>query len=162
MSYTRIYTANDSSKAGATLTAQLFDATATNVGSPIGGAVERSSGMFVIAVTIPDAHSGGVEFLFDGTPYDLVSINPTGDTEKVATTTADKQAAADELLNRNLAGGGSGNSRNVRNALRFLRNKWGVTGATLSVKEEDDSTEAWAATVATDPSADPISGVDPS
>lgn len=70
------------------------------------------------------------------------------------------QEIADEVLNRNLAGGGSGNTRNVRNALRLLRNKAGIAAGTLTVCEEDDTTAAWTAAVTT-AEGNPISEVDP-
>ena len=71
------------------------------------------------------------------------------------------QEIADEILNRNLAGGGSGNTRNVRNALRALRNKVSESAGTLTVTEEDDTTSAWTATVTRTASTDPITAVDP-
>lgn len=52
-------------------------------------------------------------------------------------------------------------ARSMLNALRFLRNKWTLTSTALSVKKEDDSTEAWAGTVSTDAAAVPIIGSDP-
>ena len=48
-----------------------------------------------------------------------------------------------------------------RVGLRAIRNKTVLTGTSLSVKKEDDSTEAWSATVTTDPTADPITAIDP-
>lgn len=71
------------------------------------------------------------------------------------------QEIADEVLNRNLAGGGSGNSRNVRNALRSLRNRIRINGGTLEVYQEDDSTLAWTA-VSTTTAGNPITEIDPS
>lgn len=68
---------------------------------------------------------------------------------------------ADALLGRNIAGGSS-TGRLVKDALRFLRNKFTVVGTTLTVYQEDDSTTAWTATVTQDPTADPITGSDPS
>ena len=70
------------------------------------------------------------------------------------------QEIADEVLNRNLAGGGSGNSRNVRNALRSLRNRVKNQGGTLSIYEEDDTTIAWTA-AATTAAGDPMTELDP-
>jgi hypothetical protein len=55
------------------------------------------------------------------------------------------QEIADEILNRDIAGGGSGDSRNVRNALRAIRNKVDGSTGTLTVYEEDDTTPAWTA-----------------
>lgn len=70
------------------------------------------------------------------------------------------QEIADEMLNRNLAGGGSGGTRNVRNALRALRNKTSIAAGTLTVTEEDDTTSAWTAAVTT-AAGNPISSIDP-
>ena len=71
------------------------------------------------------------------------------------------QEIADEVLNRDLAGGASGNTRNVRNALRALRNKVSESGGTLTVTEEDDTTSAWTATVVRTAATDAITSVDP-
>lgn len=68
---------------------------------------------------------------------------------------------ADALLKRDWTSVTGEAARSALNALRFLRNKWTLVGTTLSVKEEDDSTEAWTAEVSTTPGADPITGSDP-
>lgn len=68
---------------------------------------------------------------------------------------------ADALLNRDMSAVSDTNARSPLNALRFLRNKWVLTSSTLSVKKENDVTEAWTAEVTTAPGADPISGSDP-
>jgi hypothetical protein len=71
---------------------------------------------------------------------------------------------ADTLLNRDMSTGtdsGSPTVRTVRQALRFLRNKWAISGTTLTVNKEDDSTASWTATVSTDAAADPVTGNDP-
>jgi hypothetical protein len=68
---------------------------------------------------------------------------------------------ADALLNRDMAAVSDTNSRSPLNALRFIRNKWDNAAGTLSVKKEDDTTEAWTAVLSTDPAAEPITGVDP-
>lgn len=71
---------------------------------------------------------------------------------------------ADALLNRDMSTGtdsGSATVRTVRQALRFLRNKWDLSGGTLTVKKEDDSTTSWTATVTTDASSEPVVGSDP-
>lgn len=86
---------------------------------------------------------------------------------QTGTVTADALAAdaaneiADAFLNRNIAGGSS-TGRVVKDALRFLRNKFVVSGSTLTVYQEDDTTTAWTSTVASDPTASPITGSDPS
>lgn len=72
------------------------------------------------------------------------------------------QEIADEILNRNLAGGGSGSSRNVRNALRTARNRVVITGGgAMTVYEEDDTTTAWTAVATRTAGTNPIVEVDP-
>lgn len=68
---------------------------------------------------------------------------------------------ADATLKRDWSSITGEASRSLLNALRFLRNKWTLTGTALSVKKEDDSTEAWTATVTTQTNAEPITGSDP-
>lgn len=77
----------------------------------------------------------------------------------------ERTAIADALLDRNMATGtdsGSASVRTVRQALRFLRNLWLISGTTLSVKKEDDATESWNAQITSTPGASPITGSDPS
>lgn len=52
-------------------------------------------------------------------------------------------------------------SRSMLNALRFIRNKWSISGTTLTVKKENDSTDAWTAVVTPATGGDPVSGIDP-
>ena len=52
-------------------------------------------------------------------------------------------------------------SRSVLNALRFLRNKWTISGTTLTVTKEDDAAAAWTGAVGTTTGADPITSIDP-
>lgn len=72
---------------------------------------------------------------------------------------------ADTVLARDLGSGtgaGTLNERTVRSALRFLRNKWSISGTTLTVTKENDIDSAWVSTVATDAAAVPVVGSDPS
>jgi hypothetical protein len=82
--------------------------------------------------------------------------------EARALASAERTAIADALLTRDWTSVTGEAARSVLNALRFLRNKWTLPGGTLSVKEEDDTTEAWAGAATTDAAAVPIVGVDPS
>ena len=71
---------------------------------------------------------------------------------------------ADAVLNRDMSTGtdsGSTTVRTMRQALRFLRNKWSISGTTLTVTKEDDTTASWTSTVTTDASSDPITANDP-
>ena len=67
---------------------------------------------------------------------------------------------ADAFLTRDFSAVTGEASRSALNALRFLRNKWAITGGTLSVKKENDTTEAWAGAVTTT-AGDPVSEIDP-
>lgn len=68
---------------------------------------------------------------------------------------------ADALLNRDMSAVTDSNTRSPLNALRHIRNKWSISGTTLTVTKEDDSTAAWTATLTEDASANPITGSDP-
>jgi len=70
------------------------------------------------------------------------------------------QEIADELLNRNIAGGGSGGARIVRDAVRALRNRVAIAAGTATVYAEDDATPAWTAAVTT-AAGNPVSEIDP-
>jgi len=69
---------------------------------------------------------------------------------------------ADALLKRDWSAVAGEASRSVLNALRNIRNKWSITGATLTVTKEDDATPAWTSTLSTSDTATPITGADPS
>lgn len=70
---------------------------------------------------------------------------------------------ADAVLDRDMSAGtdsGSATVRTVRQALRFLRNFWSISGGTLTVKKEDDTTTSWTAAV-TQTAGNPVSKIDP-
>lgn len=71
---------------------------------------------------------------------------------------------ADAMLDRDMSTGtdsGSTTVRTMRQALRFLRNKWTIIAGTLTVYKEDDSTTSWTGSVTTNAAADPVTGNDP-
>jgi hypothetical protein len=68
---------------------------------------------------------------------------------------------ADALLKRDWAAVTGEAARSVLNALRAIRNKWSISGVTLTVTKEDDTAAAWTATVMSDSAAEPITGSDP-
>jgi len=68
---------------------------------------------------------------------------------------------ADAVLNRDFGNVSDTNDRTALNALRAIRNKTSITGSTLTVTKENDSTAAWTAAVTTDADAEPITAVDP-
>jgi hypothetical protein len=68
---------------------------------------------------------------------------------------------ADAVLTRQFSDVTPGaGTRDLMNAGRFIRNGFSISGATLSVLEEDDTTTAYTRNLTTDASADPIVGVD--
>ncbi len=69
-------------------------------------------------------------------------------------------AFADATLRRDLSAIVGEAPRSLLNALRFLRNKWSISGSTLTVYEEDDTTVAWTAELSTS-AANPVTGSDP-
>jgi hypothetical protein len=73
----------------------------------------------------------------------------------------DANVFADDLLNRDMSAVSDTVARSPLNALRALRNKVSVSGGTLTVCEENDSTTAWTAAVTATAGADPITAIDP-
>jgi hypothetical protein len=43
----------------------------------------------------------------------------------------------------------------------MLRNKWSITGTTMTVTKEDDSTASWTSELTSDAAADPVTGSNP-
>jgi len=73
-------------------------------------------------------------------------------------------ALADEMLARDLGSGlnaGTAEERTVRSALRAIRNKVNVGSSQMVVKKEDDTTDAWTASVTTTAVSSNVSGIDP-
>lgn len=78
-------------------------------------------------------------------------------------TTTERNAISDAMLDRNMATGtdsGTTTIRTMRQAMRFLRNKWSITGGTLTVCKEDDTTASWTGAV-TQTAGNPVSQIDP-
>lgn len=103
----------------------------------------------------------GVDWANVGSP--TTTLDLSGTTIKDANDVPTATENADALLARDIgsgSGAGSTNERTVRSALRFLRNLWTISGGTLTVKKEDDSTTAWTGSVST-ASSDAVSGIDP-
>lgn len=80
------------------------------------------------------------------------------DTQLDALPTAAENAAA--LLKYDMSGVSGESARSVLNSLRKLMNKWSISGTTLTVYKEDDSTAAYTQTLTATAGADPITAVD--
>jgi hypothetical protein len=91
-----------------------------------------------------------------------VTAETVSDKTGYSLTSGERTSIAEALLKLDLSTVTGEAARSMINALRFLRNKWSISGATLTVTKEDDSTSAWTSTITTDSSAEPITGTDPS
>jgi hypothetical protein len=93
------------------------------------------------------------------------NLNATISSRQATLTATENNAIADALLTRSFATvdpSVSNTGRNALNALRRLRNMNDATsGTTLKIKGEDDTTDAWTATITSDATADPITKIDP-
>lgn len=100
------------------------------------------------------ANGGRLDLLLDAILADTGT-----DGVVISSTTANQ--LADALLNRDMSAVSDTNARTPLNALRFLRNKYSISGTTLTIYAEDDTTAKWTSTVTTNAAADPITGSDP-
>lgn len=92
-----------------------------------------------------------------------VTVTTNSDKTGYALTSGERNSVADALLDRDMSTGtdsGSTTVRTPRQALRFLRNLWSISGGTLTVKKEDDSTTSWTGAV-TQTAGNPVSSIDP-
>ncbi len=138
-----------------------------NVGGSVASVVGNVGGDVLgnVAGDVQGNVDGSVNNVIDGVSVGAGGITAAsfaaGAIDSAALAASAGQEIADEILNRNLAGGGSGNTRNVRNALRSLRNRVGIVLGTVTIYEEDDTTPAWTGAVTT-AAGNPISQIEPS
>jgi hypothetical protein len=91
--------------------------------------------------------------------YDIVQFDPYA---FVSLPAAERTAMADAILTRDWTQIATWPARCLLQALRLLRNKWGVdTGGVLTVTTENDSTQAWQAQLQSQTGAQPIVGQTP-
>lgn len=124
----------------------------------ITGNVSGSVGSVTAAVTLPGIPANWIT----AAGINAGALNGKGDwlLSSGYTTPPTTAQIADKVLGRSLAGGADG-GRTVQDALRLLRNKRAVAGATLTVYAEDDTTSAWTANLTSDAAAQPITVIDP-
>lgn len=114
------------------------------------------------SATVGGVASKCVCLMFRCVPAENQVGYPVVDVQYVGTTVVN--TIADGFLDRDMSTGtdsGSSTVRTVRQALRFLRNKWIINSGQLFVYKEDDSTTSWSSDISTDASAVPIVGNDP-
>ncbi len=138
--------------------------TALSVGKSLMNGVTLGTGLTIASV------SGAVGSVTAGvtvtTNNDKTGYTVSTNSDKTGYTlsTTGNNAAADAILDRDMSTGvdsGSPTVRTLRQAARFLRNKWTVAAGTLTVFKEDDATTSWTGAVSTDAAAVPIIGNDP-
>lgn len=97
--------------------------------------------------------------------FDILDIASDGTVAIVnSLSSAERDAIADAILDRDMSLGvdsGSPTVRTARQALRFLRNKWAIAAGTLTVYKEDDAAASWTSAVVTNAAADPVTSSDP-
>jgi hypothetical protein len=102
---------------------------------------------------------------YDAFDIEFYHTSAVGSGPVVHVVTCDaKTEVADPLLDRDMSVGtdsGGPTVRTVRQALRFLRNKWAISGTTLTVRKEDDATASWTTELTTSAGANPVVGSDP-
>jgi hypothetical protein len=85
----------------------------------------------------------------------------TGAIKDGAIASAERDNIAKSIFNLDLSSFVGEAARSLKNAIRFLRNKWSISGTTLTVTKEDDVTAAWTATITPSAGSAPTVGVDP-
>lgn len=121
---------------------------AGTAGYIVGATIKAQADRFLTMIEVASGSPGDYKFTPDALRA-VIGIVPTAIEN------------ADALLNRDMSAVSDTNARSPLNALRFLRNKWSISGATLTVTKENDTTSAWTATVSTTAGADPVTGNDP-
>lgn len=117
-----------------------------------------------LAATFPSGTVANTTNITAGTITTTANLTTNNDKTGYALTSGERTSVADSLLARDIGSGtnaGSSQERTVRSALRFLRNKWVISGTTLTVNAEDDTTAMWTAAVTATPGANPITANDP-
>lgn len=98
-----------------------------------------------VAVIVKTSTSGAKTSVFVLYPYEA----------------GDANTLADDLLKRDMSAVSGEATRSPLNALRILRNKWSISGTTMTVMKEDDSTSAWTSALTATAGVNPITTSDP-
>lgn len=144
-----------------------------------GGATHISNGVYYATLDATDTNTLGSMVIFvhvtgslsvkldcmvlAANVYD--SLIGGGDTLDVNTTTflgeTTLNAVVDAIFKRDLSAITGEAARSLLNAVRKLRNKWAISGSTLTVYKEDDTTSAFTEALTTAAGADSITASDP-
>jgi len=144
-------------------TSQTFNTTGSvgsvtgNVVGTVGGVAGNVTGNIAGSVATVASPDNIIDGVWDEQRVGHTASGSFG--EKLQT-----NAMADEMLARDLGSGlnaGTAEERTVRSALRAIRNKVNVGSSQMVVKKEDDTTDAWTASVTTTAVSSNVSGIDP-
>lgn len=137
---------------------------ATHSGATIDGVNRINS-----SVTIANALYSSVTVRLDPQAYSGLTVgvnniaagNYSGATVEVSNIAQSARSLiADDFLLRDIASGSHG-GRSVQDAFRGLRNRVEISGSTMTVYTEDDTTSAWTASISTTADTSLIAGVNP-
>jgi hypothetical protein len=159
-------------KTGATTLASKNSGGATHIANGVYYAVLDATDTDTIGPLVIFCHKSGALAIrveccvLDEAVYDAMfgttALATTG--AAMTLTSGERTSVADALLDRDMSTGtdsGSATVRTVRQALRFLRNRWSTSGTTATVYKEDDTTASWTTTLGTTAGANPITSSDP-
>ena len=124
------------------------DAIYSRLGAPAGASVSAD-------VAAVKGDSAAIKAKTDNLPASPAAVGSS-----MTLTSGERTSIAEALLKLDLSTITGEASRSVLNAVRFLRNKWSISGGTLTVRKEDDTTSAWTASV-TQTAGNPVSEVNP-
>jgi hypothetical protein len=142
----------------ATFAAGAITATVIADGAIDAGAIAADA---ITAAKIADGAIDAATFAAGAIDAAAIAANAIGASELAADAAAE---IADAILDRDMSTGtdsGSTTVRTPRQALRFLRNKWSISGTTLTVTKEDDTTASWTSSLTATAGANPITASDP-
>jgi len=142
-----------------------------NVAGSVGSVTGLNASLLDVAVSTRSTYAGGdtsgVTTLLGrltgprATALDLldVAVSTRMASGAVALDAAGREAIADAILARNIAGGANG-GRTVGEAHAFVRSRWNIVGTTLTVYANDDTTALWTGEIVPGPGG-VITGMDP-
>ena len=141
-------------------------ATPTTAGVPevdvthVGGTAQTAGDLAALITTVDDfldTEIAAIKAKTDNLPSDPADASDVAALIDALPTATEN---ADALLKRDMSAVTGESARSPLNALRAIRNKVAISAGTMTVYEEDDTTAAWTASVATS-AGNPISSVDP-
>ncbi len=141
-------------------------ATPTTAGVPevdvthVGGTAQTAGDLAALITTVDDfldTEIAAIKAKTDNLPSDPADASDVAALIGALPTATEN---ADALLKRDMSAVTGESARSPLNALRAIRNKVAISAGTMTVYEEDDTTAAWTASVATS-AGNPISSVDP-